>query len=170
MQPILLRADDPWGSARSTMRTVRAGHDIMPYKDMGDAIALANRGMGSLVLSLFTYSPDAAREFVQGAAAFHGRMLVINRDNAGNRPATDRPCRCSSTAAPAAPADRGDGRDPRRQALHAAHRDPVDPGDDRRDHRAIYSGRAQHILDVHPFRLRMSELHIGDTWRPPAAP
>ena len=55
---------------------------IMPYKDMADAIALANRGMGSLALSLFTYSPDAAREFIQGAAAFHGRMLVLNRDNA----------------------------------------------------------------------------------------
>ena len=55
---------------------------IMPYSDMDDAIALANRGMGSLVLSLFTHSPDAAREFVQGAAAYHGRMLVIDRTNA----------------------------------------------------------------------------------------
>ena len=55
---------------------------IMPYNDMADAIALANRGMGSLALSLFTHSPDAAREFVQGAAAYHGRMLVIDRDNA----------------------------------------------------------------------------------------
>ena len=57
---------------------------IMPYKDIADAIALANRGRGSLVLSLFTHSPDAAREFVQGAAAYHGRMLV-------HRTATMRP-------------------------------------------------------------------------------
>ena len=70
---------------------MRAVHDceafgpvstIMPYSDIGDAIALANRGMGSLVLSMFSHSPDAAREFVQGAAAYHGRMLVIDRDNA----------------------------------------------------------------------------------------
>ena len=49
---------------------------------IADAIALANRGMGSLALSLFTHSPEAAREFIQGAAAYHGRMLVLNRDNA----------------------------------------------------------------------------------------
>ena len=83
MQPILLRADDPWAS--SAVHDVEAFgpvSTIMPYTDMADAIALANRGMGSLALSLFTYSPEAAREFIQGAAAFHGRMLVLNRDNA----------------------------------------------------------------------------------------
>ena len=53
----------------------------MPYRDLDDAIALANRGMGSLALSLFTHSPEAARDFVRGAAAFHGRMLVIDRTN-----------------------------------------------------------------------------------------
>src|SRR3569833_2532762 len=83
LPPVLLRADDPWASA--------AVHDceafgpvstIMPYRDLGDAIALANRGRGSLALSLFTHSPDAARDFVQGAAAYHGRMLVIDRTNA----------------------------------------------------------------------------------------
>src|SRR3954465_5174764 len=62
LQPVLLRTDDPWGTA--------AVHDcepfgpvstIMPYEDMEDAISLANRGKGSLVLSLFTHSPSAAR-------------------------------------------------------------------------------------------------------------
>src|SRR5438046_9110075 len=49
---------------------------------MADAISLANRGRGSLVLSLVTHSTEAARDFVQGAAAYHGRMLVIDRTNA----------------------------------------------------------------------------------------
>ena len=26
-------------------------------------------------------------------------------------------------------------------------------------------GAPKHIIDVHPFRLKMSELHIGDTWK-----
>src|SRR4029450_2671477 len=82
MEPILLRSDDPWSNA--------AVHDVeyfvpvspvMPYQGLDDAVALANRGMGSLALSLFTHSPEAAREFIQGAAAYHGRMLVLNRDN-----------------------------------------------------------------------------------------
>ena len=115
-----------------------------PTSDMADAIALANRGKGSLVLSLFTHSPEAARDFVQGAAAYHGRMLVLNRDNAaemhrprlaapGPRPRRPRPRR----------RQRGDGRRARRQALHAAHRAPVHARDDRRDHRAICPRRAQ---------------------------
>ncbi|HET9812836.1 MAG TPA: phenylacetic acid degradation bifunctional protein PaaZ, partial [Sphingomicrobium sp.] len=83
LPPVLLRADDPWGTA--------AVHDcepfgpvstIMPYTDIADAIALANRGKGSLVLSMFSHSPEAARELVEGAASHHGRMLVLNRDNA----------------------------------------------------------------------------------------
>src|SRR5215213_8091963 len=83
LPPVLLRTDDPW--------TTDAVHDcepfgpvstIMPYRDMADAVALANRGKGSLVLSLFTHSPVSAREFIQGAAAYHGRMLVLDRTNA----------------------------------------------------------------------------------------
>ena len=83
MPPVLLRTDDPWGTAGGP-RCEPFGpvSTIMPYRDMADAVALANRGRGSLVLSMFTHSQDAAREFVQGAAAYHGRMLVLNRDNA----------------------------------------------------------------------------------------
>ena len=29
-------------------------------------------------------------------------------------------------------------------------------------------GAPKHIVDVHPFRLKMSELHIGDTWKTPS--
>ena len=83
MDPILLRADAPWtASAVHDVEAFGPVSTIMPYSDLADAVALANLGMGSLALSLFTYSPDAARDFILGAAPFHGRMLVINRDNA----------------------------------------------------------------------------------------
>ena len=105
MEPILLRTDDPWGNAAvHDVEAFGPVSTVMPYRDMADAIALANRGMGSLALSLFTHSPDAAREFIQGAAAYHGRMLVLNRDNAAESPAMARRCRSWSMAAPAAPA------------------------------------------------------------------
>jgi oxepin-CoA hydrolase/3-oxo-5,6-dehydrosuberyl-CoA semialdehyde dehydrogenase len=29
-------------------------------------------------------------------------------------------------------------------------------------------GAPKHVIDVHPFRLKMSELHIGDTWVTPS--
>ena len=105
LQPVLLRTDDPWKTdAVHDCEPFGPVSTIMPYKDIADAIALANRGKGSLVLSLFTHSPEAAREFIQGAAAYHGRMLVLTATMPRNRPATARRCRCSSTAAPAAPA------------------------------------------------------------------
>src|SRR4029434_10690149 len=83
MEPILLRSDDPWSNAAvHDVEAFGPVSTVMPYRDIADAIALANRGMGSLALSLFTHSPEVAREFVQGAAAYLGRMLVLNRDNA----------------------------------------------------------------------------------------
>ena len=77
----------------------------MPYDDLDDAIALANRGKGSLAGSLFTDDPAVARDVVLGAGAHHGRMLVLDRDDAKriHRPRL-APARRSSMAAPAAPA------------------------------------------------------------------
>src|SRR5687768_12880840 len=76
ISPILLRADDPWGSpAVHDVEAFGPVSTIMPYRNLDDAVALANRGMGSLALSLFTFDPGVAEEFVLGAAAYHGRMV-----------------------------------------------------------------------------------------------
>ncbi|MBN8605343.1 MAG: phenylacetic acid degradation bifunctional protein PaaZ [Caulobacterales bacterium] len=83
MSPVLLRCEKPWQA--------RAVHDVeafgpvstlMPYKDAADASALANRGKGSLVASVFTYDIHFAREIVLGSGAFHGRLAFIDRDSA----------------------------------------------------------------------------------------
>ncbi|MEM8909205.1 MAG: phenylacetic acid degradation bifunctional protein PaaZ, partial [Bacteroidota bacterium] len=55
---------------------------IMPYKDLNEAIELAQMGKGSLCCSIATYDDQIAREFVVEAATHHGRILVLNRDNA----------------------------------------------------------------------------------------
>ncbi len=54
---------------------------IMGYKDLDHAIALVNRGQGSLVASVITHDPDVAREVAVGAGAFHGRLYFNNRDS-----------------------------------------------------------------------------------------
>ena len=145
MEPILLRTDDPWSTAAvHDVEAFGPVSTVMPYNDVSDAIALANRGMGSLALSLFTHSPDMAREFIQGAAAYHGRMLVIDRTNAGE---VDRSWLAAAGPGPrwsrSRRGQRGDGRNSRRQTLYAAHRDPVLARADRRDQRAIYPRRAE---------------------------
>ncbi len=56
---------------------------IMGYRDIDHAIALANKGQGSLVASLITHDTDVAREVVLGAGAYHGRIYINNRDSMG---------------------------------------------------------------------------------------
>ncbi|MFL6741586.1 MAG: phenylacetic acid degradation bifunctional protein PaaZ, partial [Sphingomicrobium sp.] len=167
LPPVLLRTDDPWGT--------EAVHDcepfgpvstIMPYKDMADAVALANRGRGSLVLSLFTYSPDAAREFIQGAAAYHGRMLVLNRDNAAESTGPGAPLPVLVHGGPGRAGGseemggvRGVKHYMQRTALQSS------PAMLAAITEQYIPGGPKHVIDVHPFRRTMSQLAIGDTWK-----
>ena len=167
MQPILLRADDPW--AANAVHDVEAFGPvatIMPYRDLTDAVALANRGMGSLALSLFTYSPDAARDFIQGAAAFHGRMLVINRDNAAESTGHGSPLPVLVHGGPG----RAGGSEELggvRGVKHYMQRTAIQstPAMIAAISEQYIPGGPKHFVDGHPFTKRMSELHIGDTLR-----
>jgi oxepin-CoA hydrolase/3-oxo-5,6-dehydrosuberyl-CoA semialdehyde dehydrogenase len=81
MQPVLLRCDAP-GKANRVHDTEPFGPvaTLMPYSDLADAVALVNRGQGSLVMSLYTYDPNVARDVLTGSGAFHGRLLILDRD------------------------------------------------------------------------------------------
>ena len=165
MPPVLLRADDPWNC--------EAAHDIepfgpvatlMPYKDLGDAVALANRGKGSLALSLFTHSPDAARDVVLGAGAFHGRMLVIDRDNAAFSTGHGSPLPVLVHGGPGR-AGGGEEMGGVRGVTHYMQRTALQasPTMIAAITGQYIPGGPKHAIDVHPFRRRMSELQIGDT-------
>jgi oxepin-CoA hydrolase / 3-oxo-5,6-dehydrosuberyl-CoA semialdehyde dehydrogenase len=52
---------------------------LMPYDDLGQAMALAAKGRGSLVGSLVTKTPSVAAELIPFVAAYHGRLLVLDR-------------------------------------------------------------------------------------------
>ncbi len=54
---------------------------VMGYRDLGHAVELANRGMGSLVASCITNDPSVARDVAIGAGAYHGRLYFNNRDS-----------------------------------------------------------------------------------------
>jgi oxepin-CoA hydrolase/3-oxo-5,6-dehydrosuberyl-CoA semialdehyde dehydrogenase len=165
MQPTLLRTDDPWSaSAVHDVEAFGPVSTVMPYKDMADAIALANRGMGSLALSLFTHSPDAAREFIQGAAAFHGRMLVLNRDNAKESTGHGSPLPVLVHGGPG----RAGGSEEMggiRGVTHYMQRTAIQssPAMIAAITEQYIPGGPKHVIEGHPFRRKMSELHIGDT-------
>ena len=83
ISPILLRADHPF---QNTMIHEREAFGpvstIMPYKNLEEAIALAQLGKGSLVSSIATNDDKIAKEYVINAASHHGRILVLNRESA----------------------------------------------------------------------------------------
>lgn len=55
---------------------------ILPYKNIDEAVLIANKSGGSLVGSLFTADDDVARIITLGCAPYHGRFMIINRNSA----------------------------------------------------------------------------------------
>lgn len=81
LSPILFRNDDPFN--KTDVHEVEAFgpvSSILPYKNIDEAIALAQMGKGSLVSSIVTADNAVAREYVVGAANMHGRILVLNEE------------------------------------------------------------------------------------------
>jgi oxepin-CoA hydrolase/3-oxo-5,6-dehydrosuberyl-CoA semialdehyde dehydrogenase len=167
LSPILLRADEPWKStAVHDVEPFGPVSTIMPYKDMDDAIALANRGMGSLALSLFTHSTDAARDFIRSAAAYHGRMLVIDRTNSKESTGHGSPLPVLVHGGPGR-AGGGEEMGGIRGVKHYMQRTAIQssPTMIAAITGQYVPGAPKHEIDIHPFRLKMSELNIGDTWK-----
>ncbi|GMA20092.1 phenylacetic acid degradation bifunctional protein PaaZ [Arsenicicoccus piscis] len=82
MDPVLLRFDDADTEAVHTVEAFGPVASILPYRDLDDAIRLAAKGLGSLVATVCTNDPEVAATLVQGIGAHHGRVLVLNRDDA----------------------------------------------------------------------------------------
>lgn len=79
----LLRCDRPLSAEKvHSIEAFGPVATLMPYTDVEEAIILANAGKGSLVLSVFSRERSLMRAIVAGAAAFHGRILLVDRDSA----------------------------------------------------------------------------------------
>jgi oxepin-CoA hydrolase/3-oxo-5,6-dehydrosuberyl-CoA semialdehyde dehydrogenase len=165
ISPILLRSDDPWGAAAvHDVEAFGPVSTIMPYRDLGDAIELANRGMGSLVLSLFTFDAGVAEEFVLGAAAYHGRMVILDRTSAKESTGHGSPLPVLVHGGPGR-AGGGEEMGGIRGVTHYMQRTALQGSP------AVLSSVVKQWLpgapkpegDRHPFRKRISELDIGYT-------
>jgi len=165
ISPILLRADDPWGSdAVHDVEAFGPVSTIMPYRDLDDAIALANRGMGSLALSLFTFDKGVAEDFVLGAGAYHGRMVILDRTSAKESTGHGSPLPVLVHGGPGR-AGGGEEMGGVRGVKHYMQRTALQGSPDMLA--AVIGqwlpGAGKTTGDIHPFRKRISELEIGDT-------
>ena len=83
LNPVLLYADKPFeAEAIHDVEAFGPVSTVMAYDDLDEAIALARKGKGSLVSSVFTNDPKTAEKAVLGVAAWHGRVMIGNRDTA----------------------------------------------------------------------------------------
>jgi oxepin-CoA hydrolase / 3-oxo-5,6-dehydrosuberyl-CoA semialdehyde dehydrogenase len=165
ISPILLRTDDPWNVAEvHDVEAFGPVSTLMPYKDLDDAIALANRGMGSLALSLFTFDAAAAEAFVLGAGAYHGRMVILDRTSAKESTGHGSPLPVLVHGGPGR-AGGGEELGGMRGVAHYMQRTALQ-GSPAMLSRVVgqwLPGAPKPEGDRHPFRKRMGELDIGRT-------
>ena len=81
--PKLFYNDDPFNKDIShEVEAFGPVATLMPYRDSDEAAALAKKGKGSLVGSIISYDEKFVAETAWKMASQHGRIYVLNRDNA----------------------------------------------------------------------------------------
>lgn len=163
VSPVLLRAD---GDAPEPHEVEAFGpvSTVMAYDDLDHAVALAARGRGSLAGSVVTHDPAVARHLVLGLAPWHGRLLVLDRDDAGESTGHGSPLPVLVHGGPGR-AGGGEELGGTRAVLHLMQRTAVQGSPDALT--AITgrwtAGAARRTEDVHPFRKSLAALRVGDT-------
>ncbi|MCI5109200.1 MAG: phenylacetic acid degradation bifunctional protein PaaZ [Marivita sp.] len=137
---------------------------VMGYRDLPHAIALVNRGQGSLVASVITHDPDVAREVVMGAGAYHGRLYFNNRDSMAEATGHGSPLPHMVHGGPGR-AGGGEELGGVRGVLHYMQRTAVQGSPDIL--RAVTGqwvpGATTPRGPAHPFRRNFDALQIGET-------
>ena len=81
LSPLLLRADDAYGAGPHQIEAFGPVSTLLPYESTAELVGLVTLGEGSLVGSVVTHDPQFACDLVLGIAPWHGRVLVLNRDD-----------------------------------------------------------------------------------------
>jgi len=162
LSPVLLRATkgavephdvEPFGPVST----------VLTYDSVAEAVELAARGKGSLVGSLVTHDPDVARDVTLGVAPWHGRVLVLDRDDAKESTGHGSPLPMLVHGGPGR-AGGGEELGGVRGVLHHMQRTAIQASPDMMT--AITgtwtTGSRRSVGDVHPFRKSLAELEIGD--------
>ena len=163
--PLLFRHDAPWNA--EVVHDIEAFGPVctlMPYDSVTDAIALANRGLGSLALSVFTHQAETVREMVLGSGAFHGRLVFIDRDSARESTGHGSPMPMLVHGGPGR-AGGGEELGGIRAVKHYMQRSAIQGHPRVLSHvtRQWMPGAPRIEADAHPFRKRFGELELGYT-------
>jgi oxepin-CoA hydrolase/3-oxo-5,6-dehydrosuberyl-CoA semialdehyde dehydrogenase len=165
MPPVLLRCDDPAGAIRAhEIEPFGPVATLMPYRDLGEAVSLTNRGKGSLVVSLYTHDAEIARSALTGVGAFHGRLLVLDRDCAKESTGHGSPLPGLVHGGPGR-AGGGEEMGGLRGVFHYMQRTALQGSPRMLSQITRNWMRGAPVTEegLHPFRLRFHELELGKT-------
>ena len=163
--PTLLHCQKPLTShAVHSVEAFGPVSTVLPYADLDEAIELSRLGEGSLAGSIVTNDNNVARELVLGTAAYHGRMVVINRHCAAESTGHGSPLPHLVHGGPGR-AGGGEEMGGVRGVKHYMQRTAIQGSPQTLT--AIGSrwirGADQNDPGVHPFRKTFEQLEIGDT-------
>ncbi|TYB42093.1 phenylacetic acid degradation bifunctional protein PaaZ [Actinomadura chibensis] len=164
MSPVLLRADDPGRAEPHEVEAFGPVSTLLPYEGAEQAVELAVRGRGSLAGSIVTGDPDFARRVVLGTAPWHGRLLVLNAEDAKESTGHGSPLPALVHGGPGR-AGGGEEMGGIRGVVHHMRRTAVQAGP------AMLTsitgrwvpGTDRTVTDEHPFRKHLEDLRVGDT-------
>lgn len=137
---------------------------VMPYQSIDEAITIASLGKGSLAGSVFTYDDTEAAQLILGCAAYHGRMLVINRDCAKESTGHGSPLPNLVHGGPGR-AGGGEELGGARAVKHYMQRTSIQasPTTLMAITKEYMSGAKTSSDVVHPFRKHFEDLQIGES-------
>jgi oxepin-CoA hydrolase/3-oxo-5,6-dehydrosuberyl-CoA semialdehyde dehydrogenase len=165
--PTLLHCQKPLtASAVHSVEAFGPVSTVLPYDTIDEAIELARLGEGSLAGSIITNDNKVARELVLGTAAYHGRMVVINRHCAAESTGHGSPLAHLVHGGPGR-AGGGEEMGGVRGVLHYMQRTAIQGSPETLSaigHRWI-KGADENETGVHPFRKTFEQLNLGDTFK-----
>jgi oxepin-CoA hydrolase/3-oxo-5,6-dehydrosuberyl-CoA semialdehyde dehydrogenase len=167
MGPVLLGSERPLEVTRPhELEAFGPVCTLMAYDGVADAVEIVARGGGSLVASVFTYDAAIARELVFGLAAYHGRVLVVDRDCAGESTGHGSPMPPLIHGGPGR-AGGGEELGGLRAVYHYMQRTALQGSPSRLAAlTGSWTAGAGEIPSVaHPFRRSYDELELGETLR-----
>jgi oxepin-CoA hydrolase/3-oxo-5,6-dehydrosuberyl-CoA semialdehyde dehydrogenase len=162
---LLFYSNDPHGVTEPhDVEAFGPVNTVMPYKTVDEAIELAKKGRGSLVGSVFTADDKVARSMALGTAAYHGRLLFVNRQSAKESTGHGSPLPYLVHGGPGR-AGGGEEMGGVRGVLHYMQRTALQghPTTIARITNEFTQGAAQTTGDKHPFRKYFEDLAVGET-------
>ena len=163
--PTLLHCERPLtSSAVHSVEAFGPVSTVLPYNDLDEAIQLSRMGEGSLAGSIITNDNNVARELVLGTAAYHGRMVLINRHCAAESTGHGSPLPHLIHGGPGR-AGGGEEMGGVRGVKHYMQRTALQGSPETL---SVIGSRWVRGADekdpgVHPFRKTFEQLEIGDT-------